>query len=235
MRNLMRNMMLAVLVAVAMMAPGLWSSGTCSAEESAKADTSSKVETAVSADDQDEESDSDENADNDYLGDSDISSKLPKTVLDVVKARYPQAAVAAASIYAEGGVIYWDLSVIPDGKFDENIYEKVVEITVSDDGKNFTEDKTIDATALPKAVMDGIRAKYPLAGIEEEAYVCEENGNAEYTVIITTKDEIIQLILDKTGKITEETSMEEEDIDSEEDGADDSDAEDDADAGTTGK
>src|SRR5262245_22868924 len=84
--------------------------------------------------------------------------KVPKAVLDAVKAKFPGAELTDASKESEDGKTVYEVTVKNKG---QNI-----DVTLSADGTIRLMEKTIAAKDLPKKVTTAVEAKYPKAKYE---------------------------------------------------------------------
>src|SRR5207237_2545868 len=85
--------------------------------------------------------------------------KLPKTVVDAVKKRFPEAEIVSASKEVEDGKTLYELALKQkDAKMD---------VTLTAEGEIQEIEKEIASKDLPKAVADGLDAKYPKATIKK--------------------------------------------------------------------
>ena len=129
--------------------------------------------------------------------------KLPKAVLDAVKAKFPKAELVSAEKETEDGKTVYEVA-IKEGK-------TTAEIKLSEDGKILEIEREVDVKDLPKAIKDALEAKYPKAkhtGAEESIQGDKKN----YEVALTTADgKTLKVTLDGAGKIleTEEVKKEE--------------------------
>jgi uncharacterized membrane protein YkoI len=108
--------------------------------------------------------------------------KVPKPVMDAVKAKFPDAKLTGAAKEKDGDKIIFEVAFT----FKDHKYE----VECTPEGKFLAIDKVIEAKDLPKAVAKAL----------------EENKIAEYEVELTTADKkAFEVVLDPAGKITKET------------------------------
>src|ERR1700736_6594803 len=81
--------------------------------------------------------------------------KLPKAVVDAVKARFPDAELKGASKETEDGKTFFEVEIV------NKKVELDVELTT--DGDITEIEKDIDVKDLPKAVSKALEEKYPKA------------------------------------------------------------------------
>ncbi len=124
--------------------------------------------------------------------------KAPKAVIAAVKKRFPDAKMTEAS----KETIY-EVTVMEAGK--------KIDITLTEGGEITTLEKQIDAADLPKAVRDGIDAKYPKATYKVVEQVVRVKHGAEtvdyYEALLETADKKtveVEVAADGTIKKTED-------------------------------
>jgi uncharacterized membrane protein YkoI len=124
--------------------------------------------------------------------------KVPKAVLDALKAKYPDAELVSAEKEIEDGKTIYEVAIKNKGQ--------KLEVSFSPEGKFIEAEKAIDVKDLPKAVTDALEAKYPKATIKRAEEVTKDDG-VGYEVLITTADKkTFEIELDAKGKILEEES-----------------------------
>ena len=126
--------------------------------------------------------------------------KLPKAVLDAVKARYPGAELTGAE-KEEGGKMVYEVALKAKGQ--------KIEVTLTPEGKIVEIERQIAAKDMPKAVTDALQAKYPKATYKVVEEVIKGNGKEEkvdyYEVLLVTagKDKL-EVSVAPEGKILKE-------------------------------
>jgi uncharacterized membrane protein YkoI len=122
--------------------------------------------------------------------------KVPKAVLDAVKAKYPDGELLGAEKENENGKVLYEIKV-------KNKDQKL-EASFTEDGKLDSVEEEIEIKALPKEVSDALDAKYPkakLEGAEKET----AGDKITYEVRLTTAEgKKLEVDLDPKGKILEE-------------------------------
>lgn len=126
--------------------------------------------------------------------------KLPKAVLDAVKARFPEAKLVAAEKETEDGKTLYEVAITDK--------EQKIDVTVVD-GKIVEIEKQITAKDLPKAITAALEAKYPKATykiIEEIIKVKDGVEKLEYyeVLLVTAEKKKLEVVLALDGKITKE-------------------------------
>lgn len=120
-------------------------------------------------------------------------NKLPRAVVDAVKAKYPGAELKGAEKEVEKGKTYYEVALTHKGK--------KLEVTLTPEGKIVEVEKEITARDLPAPVTEGIEAKYPKAKIKRAEEITK-GGKTLYEALIETADKKkFEVVLDPTGKI----------------------------------
>jgi uncharacterized membrane protein YkoI len=129
--------------------------------------------------------------------------KVPKAVLNAVKARFPGAELVEAAKETEDGKTVYEVSVKNKGQ--------KIDVTLSSDGAIQLLEKTISAKDLPKAVAAALEAKYPKAKYEIIEEVIKVQGGREhleyYEALLVTADKKkveVEVAPDGTIKKTED-------------------------------
>jgi uncharacterized membrane protein YkoI len=125
--------------------------------------------------------------------------KLPRAVLDAVKAKFPKGELKSASKEVEDGKTLYEVA-LKDGGHD-------IDATFTADGKVAGIEKVIDAKDLPRAVSAALEDKYPKATYRKVEEVTEfkdgEEKPAVYEVLLQTADnKKFEVVLTAEGKIT---------------------------------
>ncbi|QVL31456.1 PepSY-like domain-containing protein [Telmatocola sphagniphila] len=120
--------------------------------------------------------------------------KLPKAVLEAVKAKYKGAELVEASKEVEKNVTSYEVIIKFKG-------EKL-EVTLTSDGKIEAVEREMEAKDLPKAVSDSIKAKYDGYTISKVEEVTK-GETVTYEILVKKGDKKVELTIGKDGKITE--------------------------------
>ena len=127
--------------------------------------------------------------------------KVPKAVIDAVKAKFDGAELVGAEKEKEDGKIVYEINLKHKGQ--------KIEVTVTPEGKIVSIEKTIAIKDLPKVVTEAIDKKYPGATIKVAEEVTEK-GKMNYEVQLVTADKKkVEVVLDPSGKIVKEEKKEE--------------------------
>lgn len=127
--------------------------------------------------------------------------KVPKAVLDAIKAKFPGAKLREAEKETEDGKTTYEVSVEHKGR--EYSVAATAEGTITEI------EREIEIKDLPKAVTDAIKKKYPNGQLEDAEEVTA-NDRITYEVIVESSKEERKLMLDANGKILEDELEEEE-------------------------
>jgi uncharacterized membrane protein YkoI len=124
--------------------------------------------------------------------------KVPKPVLDALKARFPGAELKGAEKEKDGDKVVYDVSL----KHKDHNYE----VAVTPEGEIVTIEKEIAAKDLPKAVSRALEDKYPKATIQmvEEVYkVKDKKETLEYyeVAVVTADKKKVGVNLAPDGKV----------------------------------
>src|SRR5207302_340764 len=105
--------------------------------------------------------------------------KLPKAVVDSLKARFPGCEITKALSETEDNKLVYEVSLKHKGAN--------YDIIVTPEGKINIVEKAIDAKDLPKPVTDALNKKYPKAKINLAEELSDGTGKiTSYEVHITT-------------------------------------------------
>jgi uncharacterized membrane protein YkoI len=143
------------------------------------------------------EKDDDEDEEKDEADEEKIPlDKLPKAVLDAVKAKYPGAELKGAGKEEKNGKTIYEVSL----KHKESSYD----VSLTPDGKIIEVEKTIAAKDLPAPVAKAIEQKHPKSTIKKAEEITAD-GKVKYEAVIVTADKkTLEVVLDPSGKILEE-------------------------------
>jgi uncharacterized membrane protein YkoI len=149
-----------------------------------------------------EEKDDDEDEEKEEADEEEIPlDKLPKPVLDAVKAKYPGAELKGASKEEKEGKTIYEVSL----KHKESSYD----VSLTAEGKIIEVEKTIAAKDLPAAVAKAIEQKHPKSTVKKAEEITAD-GKVKYEAVIVTADKkTLEVVLDPSGKILEEEADDE--------------------------
>jgi len=122
-------------------------------------------------------------------------AKVPKEVMDAVKARFEGAKLLGASTEKEDGKTVYEVSLTYKGHHHD--------VTVQPDGKIISIERTIPAKDLPKAVAEALAAKYPKATYKTVEELLKGDGKLHaYEVLLETAEKKkLEVVLDPDGKV----------------------------------
>jgi hypothetical protein len=122
--------------------------------------------------------------------------KVPKAILDAVKAKFPGAKLLGASTEKEGDKIVYEGSLT---------YKKHHhDVTVEADGKIVSVEREIAFKDLPKGVSDAVQAKYPRANYKRTEELIKGDGTLHGYEVLMTADATVEVVPDLKGKILKE-------------------------------
>jgi len=127
--------------------------------------------------------------------------KLPKAVVDAVKARFPDAKLVSAEKETEDGKTVYEVAITNK--------DQKIEVTLTPEGEITEIEKVIAAKDLPEKVSKALEAKYPKADYKmiEEVIKVEKKQEklAYYEVLLVTADKKkLEVSVTPDGKITKE-------------------------------
>jgi hypothetical protein len=128
--------------------------------------------------------------------------KIPKKVMDALKAKFPKAKIHKWEKGKEGDKVVYDIEFTQDGlNFEADIFE---------DGKIHNWEKEIKAKDLPKAVTEAVEKKYPKGKItlvmEITAVKDGKDEREGYEIILDLGDKKeVEVTVSPEGKILEDS------------------------------
>ena len=126
--------------------------------------------------------------------------KVPKAVLDAVKAKFEGADLKGASTEKDGDKLVYEISLVHKGH--------KIDASLTADGKFVSVEKEIKAADLPAAVAAAIKDKYPKAKIKLAEEV-SEGGKVKFEVLLQTGPmSAVEVVLSPDGKIIKEEKKE---------------------------
>ena len=131
--------------------------------------------------------------------------KIPKAVMDSLKAKFPKPEITKCTKEKEGGAVVYDIEFKQEGRN--------CEADIKENGIFINYEKAIAAKDLPKVVSDAIEKRYPKAALKEIMEETEVKGKDEklsaYEVVLVTADKKeVEVRLSPDGKILEDTGEE---------------------------
>jgi uncharacterized membrane protein YkoI len=124
--------------------------------------------------------------------------KVPRKVLDAIKARFPGAKLLSASTENEDGKTVYEISLT----YKDHHHD----VTLQPDGTLLGIEREILAKELPKVVAEALAAKYPKATYKTVEELLKGDGQlyAYEILLVTPEKEKVEVVLDLNGKITKE-------------------------------
>ena len=124
--------------------------------------------------------------------------KVPREVMEAVKARFPGAKLHGASTEKEDGKTVYEISLT----YKDHHHD----VTLQTDGKIVSIERTIPAKDLPKPVAEALEARYSKATykIIEELLKGDGKLYGYEVLLITAKKKKLEVVLDPDGKIVKE-------------------------------
>ena len=131
--------------------------------------------------------------------------KIPKAVMDGLKAKFPRPVITKWTRETEAGKVVYDIEFTQDGrKCEADIYE---------DGSIHNFERAIEAKDLPKAVTDAVEKKYPKATMKTVMEITEVKDRKEalegYEIELVTADKKdVEVTVAPDGKVLEDSTEE---------------------------
>jgi uncharacterized membrane protein YkoI len=133
--------------------------------------------------------------------------KIPKAVMDGLKAKFPKPVITKWTMEKEGDKVVYDIEFTQEGrKCEADIYE---------DGTIHNFEKAIEAKDLPKAVTEAVEKKYPKATMKTIMEITEVKDKKEalegYEIELVTADKKdVEVTVAPDGKILEDSTEKKE-------------------------
>lgn len=122
--------------------------------------------------------------------------KLPKAVVDAVKAKYEGATLVSAEKEKADGKLVYEVNLKHKGH--------VIEVTVTPEGKIVSVEKVITVKDLPEAVADALKQKYPKATVKKVEEISKDDKITAYEVLLVTDGKkTLEVKFDPKGKVLE--------------------------------
>jgi uncharacterized membrane protein YkoI len=128
--------------------------------------------------------------------------KLPKNVVDAVKAKFPKAELKHATKEQIDGKLVYEVGI--------NIGKDHKHAVVTAEGVLFEIHQDIDAKDVPEKVARVVQAKYPKLPWEGVEEITDVNGKVKaYEVSVALGEgRVMEVVVDLDGKIRKETKVE---------------------------
>jgi hypothetical protein len=123
--------------------------------------------------------------------------KLPKAVVDAVKAKFPKAEMKEASSEKDGDAVNYEVTISDEGT--------KIDVNAKSDGTITGYEKTTALTDLPKAITDAVAAKYPKGKSKnaETVYTVKDGKDtlAFYEVFVEVDGKVVEVEVLPDGKL----------------------------------
>jgi uncharacterized membrane protein YkoI len=134
--------------------------------------------------------------------------KIPKKVMDALKAKFPGPKITKWSKETENGKVVYDIEFTQDGR--------KAEADITEDGTLMNFEKEFDARNLPKAVIQAVEKKYPKARMREVMEITEIKDKKEvhggFEIVLETADKKkVEVTVARDGKILEDSGEKKKD------------------------
>jgi hypothetical protein len=129
--------------------------------------------------------------------------KIPKKVMDALKAKFPKAEIRKWTKEKEGDKVVYDIEFTMEKRnYEADIYE---------DGTYENWERAIEAKDLPKAVREAVDKKYPKAELKEVMEVIDVKDNKDvlhgYEIVLVTADKKdVEVTVAPDGKVLEDST-----------------------------
>lgn len=124
--------------------------------------------------------------------------KVPKAVLEAVKAKFPKGELTGAEKETDGEKVTFEVKLLDN--------KRKFEVVANPDGKILAVEKVLEPSELPKPVTEALDAKYPKAKIKKAEEVTADEKITYEVVLITADTETVKVILNAEGKLVEPKS-----------------------------
>jgi Putative beta-lactamase-inhibitor-like, PepSY-like len=125
--------------------------------------------------------------------------KVPKAVIDAVKAKFAGVTITEASKEEEDGKTFYELALTFQGH--------KLDVLAQSDGKIVEVERQIETGDLPKPVAVSVKAKYPKGSIKKAEEVTKGTVTSFEVIIGTGDREEREIVLDPQGKILEDAEV----------------------------
>ena len=128
--------------------------------------------------------------------------KIPKKVMDALKARFPKAKIQKWTKEKEGDTVLYDIELTQKGR--------KIEADIREDGTIHNWEKEIAAKDLPKPVRKAVDMKYPKSTLKEIMAVTAVKDGKDvpegYEIVLETADKKpLEVTVAPDGKILEDS------------------------------
>ena len=128
--------------------------------------------------------------------------KLPKAVLDAVKAKFPDAELIGAEKEEEDGKVIFEVAIKVKGQH--------IDVSLTPEGKIVEIEKAIAVKDLPKAVAESLEKKYPKATVKKTEEVTEGDKVSYEVLLVTADKKLLEVVFNAKGEVVEEEAKDKE-------------------------
>lgn len=122
--------------------------------------------------------------------------KVPKAVIDAVKAKFKDAKLVSAEKEKENDKVVYEINI--------KVKDQTIEVSATPDGKIVSIEKTITVKDLPKPVAETLERKYPRATIKMVEEILHGEKVSYEVLLVTADKKTLEVVFDPKGKILEE-------------------------------
>jgi hypothetical protein len=126
--------------------------------------------------------------------------KLPKPVVDAVKAKFPKAKMESAVKSTADGKTMYEVT-LKAGALG-------IDVTLTDAGKITQIERELEAKDVPKVVAEALEKKYPQAAVKRIEELSKDNKIVSYEMLIdTAAKKTLEVYFDPAGKFLQEKDV----------------------------
>src|SRR5262245_8087106 len=127
--------------------------------------------------------------------------KVPKKVMDALKAKFPKAKIHKWTKEKEGDAVVYDIEF--------KVGDRKHEADIKEDGTIVNYESEIAAKDLPAAVKKTVEKRYPKARLKEVMEINEIKDKKEshggYEIVLETADKEVEITVARDGKVLEDS------------------------------
>jgi len=133
--------------------------------------------------------------------------KIPKPVMESLKAKFPEAKIQKWTKESENGKTVYDIEFKQKGR--------KAEADIFEDGTIQNFEREFDAKKLPKPVVEAVEKKYPKATMKEVMEITEikegKDVHGGFEIVLETDaKKSVELTVSKEGKVLEDSTAKKE-------------------------
>jgi uncharacterized membrane protein YkoI len=119
--------------------------------------------------------------------------KVPRPVIDAVKAKFPAGKIVGASTEKEEGSLVYEVTLKQKGRN--------IDVTVKPDGTIVCVEKEIKVKELPGAVRAALKSKYAGATYKMVEEVTRDKKVSYEVLLVTADKKTLEVVFDARGKV----------------------------------